>query len=126
MTIHKVQLTPNGWTDEQRRAYQRFITARNNVGIVRTAGYTKRPWVRTADVVQTVDVAGQNHPVFEQNDDWLEYKEASTAWWAIEPEFRRTERMSAIRGDYGVSDSWEEGTTRTRDTFSIINEEESK
>jgi hypothetical protein len=114
------------FTDEQKRAYQRYITARNNVGLVRTAGYTKRAWVRTADVVCTVDVVGMNHPLFEQNDDWLEYKEASIAWWKVEPEFRKTERMSAIRGDYGVSDSWEEGSIRTRDTFSIINEEEAK
>jgi hypothetical protein len=114
------------WTEEQKRAYQRYITARNKVGLVRTAGYTKRPWIRTADVIQTVDVAGLNHPLFEQNDDWLEYKEASLTWWKIEPESHKTNRMSAIRGDYGVADSWEEGTTRTRDTFSIINEEESK
>jgi hypothetical protein len=76
--------------------------------------------------VQTVDVAGLNHPLFEENEDWLEYKEASLAWWKVEPEFRKAERMSAIRGDYGVSDSWEEGSIRVRDTFSIINEEESK
>ena len=113
-------------TDEQRRIYHRYRSARNKVGLVRTAGYTKRPWIRTADVVQTVDVAGLNHPLFEENEDWLEYKEASLAWWKVEPEFRKAERMSAIRGDYGVSDSWEEGSIRVRDTFSIINEEESK
>lgn len=112
------------FTDEQRRAYDRYITARNKVGLVRTAGYAKRPWIRTADVVCTVDVAGLNHPLFEQNDDWLEYKEASLAWWKLEPESRKTNRMSAIRGDYGVSDSWEEGSVRMRDTFSVIQEED--
>lgn len=111
-------------TDEQHRAYKRFITARDKVGLVRTEGYTKRKWVRLADVVQTVDVEGLGHPLFEANEDWLEYKEASLAWWAIEPEFRKTERMSAIRGDYGSSDSWEESAPRVRDTYSIINEEE--
>jgi hypothetical protein len=111
-------------TDEQKKAYKRFITARDKVGVVRTQGYTKRKWIRQADVVCTVDIAGMNHPVFEQNDDWLEYKEASLAWWAIEPEFRKTQRMSAIRGDYGTSDNWEESTPRVKDTFSIINEEE--
>jgi hypothetical protein len=65
-----------------------------------------------------------NHPLFEQNDDWLEYKEASLAWWEVEPEFRKTERMSAIRGDYGTSDNWEESAPRVRDTYSVINEEE--
>jgi hypothetical protein len=65
-----------------------------------------------------------NHPLFEQNDDWLEYKEASLAWWAIEPEFRKTERMSAIRGDYGSSDSWDEGSISIRDTFVAIQGDE--
>jgi hypothetical protein len=111
-------------TEEQQRAYKRFITARDKVGVVRTQGYTKRKWVRQADVVCSVDIAGLNHPLFEQNDDWLEYKAASLAWWAIEPEFRKKARMSAIRGDYGSSDNWEEGTPRMRDTFSVINEED--
>lgn len=110
-------------SDAQKRAYERYITARNNVGLVRTAGYTKRAWVRTADVVCTVDVIGSNHPMFEENDEWLEYKEASSAWWKVEPEFRKDERMSAIRGDYGVSDSWEENSVMVRDTFSVIKEE---
>lgn len=112
------------FTEEQKKAYARYIRARDAVGLVRTAGYTKRAWVRTADVVCTVDVEGLNHPLFEVNDAWLEYKEASAAWWKIEPEFRKAERMSSIRGDYGVADSWDEATTRTRDTFSIIQEEE--
>jgi len=112
------------WTEEQKRAYARYIRARDKCGLVRTAGYMKRPWVRTADVVCTVDLAGMNHPMFEPNEDWLEYKEASSAWWAIEPEHRKTSRMSAIRGDYGASDSWEESSVRTRDTFSIIQEED--
>ena len=111
-------------TDEQQRAYKRFITARDKVGVVRTLGYTKRKWVRQAEVIQTVDIAGFNHPFFEQNYDWLEYLMASAAWWAVEPEFRKKERMSAIRGDYGASDNWEDSTPRIRDTFSVINEEE--
>ena len=111
-------------TEEQQRAYKRFITTRDKVGIVRTQGYSKRKWVRQADVVCTVDITGMNHPLFEQNDDWLEYKEASLAWWAIEPEFRKTERMSAIRGDYGASDNWEEGSVGMRDTFVTIQGDE--
>jgi hypothetical protein len=111
-------------SEEQQRAYKRFITARDKVGMVRTQGYSKRKWIRHADVVCTVDIAGYNHPFFEPNDDWQEYKEASMAWWTIEPEFRKAERMSAIRGDYGTSDNWDEGTPRIRDTYSIINEEE--
>ena len=111
-------------TDEQQRAYKRFIIARDKVGLVRTQGFTKRKWVRLADVVQTVDITGFNHPFYEPNHDYLEYKEASLAWWAIEPEFRKAQRMSAIRGDYGSSDSWDEGSPRVKDIYSVINEEE--
>lgn len=111
------------FTDEQLKAYSRYIAARNAVGLVRTAGYTKRPWVRTADVVCTVDDPRLNHPLFEVNEQWLEYKEASLAWWKIEPEIRKAQRMSAIRGDYGAPDSWEEGSIVVVDTFSIIKEE---
>jgi hypothetical protein len=111
------------FTDEQLKAYNRYITARNAVGLVRTAGYTKRPWVRTADVVCTVDDPRLNHPLFEVNEQWLEYKEASLAWWKVEPEIRKLQRMSAIRGDYGAQDSWEEGSIAVVDTFSIIKEE---
>ena len=111
-------------TEEQQRAYKRFITARDWVGLVRTQGYSKRKWIRQADVVCTVDIAGMNHPLFEQNDDWLEYKEASLAWWAIEPKFRKDERMSAIRGDYGSSDSWDEGSIGIQDTFVTIKGDE--
>jgi hypothetical protein len=112
------------WTEEQKKAYARFIRARNTVGLVRTEDFTKNKWVRFSNVSQTVDVAGLNHPMFEANEPWLEYLEASSAWWAIEPEFRKTERMSAIRGDYGISDNWDETPIRSRDVYSIIQEEE--
>ena len=111
------------WTNEQIKAYQRFIKARNRMGLVRTADFFKQPWIRCADTLSTVDIAGMNHPLFEVNEDWIEYKEASLAWWTIEPEFRRLERMSSTRGDYGIADSWEETNTPVRDTFSIIQEE---
>lgn len=111
-------------SEEQQRAYKRFITARDKVGIVRNTGYTKRPWVRQAEVVQTVDITGLNHPLFESNDDFLEYKEASLAWWAIEPDFRKAERMSAIRGDYGASDNWNDEAPRLKDTYSITQGDE--
>jgi hypothetical protein len=95
-------------TQEQQRAYDRFIRARDRVRIGQYGKKQKGPWIPLSDVVCTVDVAGLNHPLFEQNDDWLEYKEASLEWWAIEPEFRKTQRMSMIRGDYGDSDNWRE------------------
>jgi hypothetical protein len=59
-----------------------------------------------------------------ENDEWLEYKEASLAWWKIEPEHRKTNRMSAIRGDYGTADSWDESSPRVRDTVSLMGDEE--
>ena len=111
------------FTQEQKKAYARYISARDKVGLVRTAGYAKREWIRTAEY-DTVDVAGMNHPMFERNDAWFEYKEASLAWWAVEPESRKTSRMSAIRGDYGTADSWDESAPRVRDIYSVIQEEE--
>jgi hypothetical protein len=110
-------------TDEQQRAYDRFITARNKVGLVRTKGYTKQPYIPQRQYT-TVDVAGMNHPLFERNDEWFEYLEASEQWWAIEPEHRKVNRMSAIRGDFGASDNWNEESPRVRDTYSMIQEEE--
>jgi len=109
-------------TAEQRKAYDRFIKARNKMGLVRTAEYFKNPWIRCSEVLATVDVEGLNHPLYVPNEDWIEYLRASEAWWSIEPKFRRTERMSATRGDYGTSDSWEEMVVRVRDTFSLIKE----
>jgi hypothetical protein len=111
-------------SEQQLRAYARFITARNKVGLVRVKGYTKNPWIPTRDVIYCVDVTGLNHPLYVMNDDWLEYKEASLAWWAIEPMFRDQERMRATRGDYGAQDSWDELISKTKDVCSIINEEE--
>lgn len=111
------------FTEEQTKAYERFIKARDKVGLVRTKGYGKRPYIPQREYT-TVDTENLNHPLFERNDDWFEYLEASAQWWAIEPEFRKTERMSAIRGDYGTADSWDESAPRMRDTYSIIQEEE--
>jgi len=107
-------------TQEQQKAYQRFIRARDRVGLVPECRDNSKPWVRTADVQSTVDIEGMNHPLFEQNDEWLEYKEASLAWWGLEPEFRKNERMSSIRGDYGASDSWSEKYGHIEDVYNKI------
>ena len=95
-------------TDEQQKAYDRFIRARNRVRIGTYGKNLKGARVPLSEVVCTVDIAGFNHPFFERNDEWIEYLEASQAWWAIEPSFRKDERMSMIRGDYGDEDSWKE------------------
>ena len=94
------------FTAEQTRAYERFIKARNAVGLGSYWRKHAKDWVPCSDVEAVLDVAGENHPVYVQNDAWIEYKEASQAWWAVEPEFRKTERMSMIRGDYDKQDSW--------------------
>ena len=110
-------------TKEQQLAYDRFIKARDKVGLVRTKGYAKRPYIPQRQYT-TVDVEGLNHPLFERNDDWFEYLEASEQWWKLEPQFRKEERMSAIRGDYGTADSWDESAPRMRDTVSLMGDEE--
>jgi len=110
-------------TEEQASAYSRFITARNKAGVVRTKDYAKHAHVPQRQYT-AVETAGLNHPLYERNDEWFEYLEASEKWWAIEPECRKSERMSAIRGDYGTSDNWNEEEPRVRDTYSIIKEEE--
>jgi len=111
------------FTAEQQKAYDRFITIRNKMSLVRVKGYGKQKWIRSADY-DTVDVAGMNHPLFALNEDWQEYREASSQWWALEPDFRKAERLSAIRGDYGASDSWDEGGVRIMDTYSVLQEED--
>jgi hypothetical protein len=102
-------------TTEQQRAYERFIRARNNVALGQYRIHNKKPWKPTSEVACTVDVDGLNHPLFELNEDWLEYIEACEAWLALEPEGRKLERMSMIRGDYGDSDNWQEKKTNLRE-----------
>jgi hypothetical protein len=95
-------------TKEQHDIYSRYIKARNQVGLVPKAKPKKQPWVRMAEVIQTVDIVGFNHPFYQVNELWLEYLEASLAWWKIEPTFRDQERYRSSRGDYGpVSDNWD-------------------
>ena len=105
----------NNFTKEQEQAYKRFIKARNSVALGQYRRYNNGAWQPTADVLCTVDIAGMNHPMFIENDDWIEYKEASLLWWAVEPAYRKTERMSMIRGDYGDTDSWRDKATNVRE-----------
>ena len=87
---------------EQQRAYDRFIQARNRIR------NPKGKWIRLSDYTCTVDVVGLNHPLFEVNEEYQEYKEAFSEWLKVEPEFRKAERMSMIRGDYDTQDSWKD------------------
>lgn len=106
-------------TEEQQRAYDRFIRARNKVGIMRRSP----KWVRQADVTETVDLMGFNHPFFESNEDWLEYKAAFQEWLKVEPAFRHDERMRMSRGDYGSEDSWEDRGSQKVDSFNKLKEQ---
>jgi len=105
-------------TPEQQKAYDRFITARNKMGIVKRA----KKWIRQADVLSAVDIAGINHPLYEANPDYQEYKDAFFAWLALEPQFRHDERMRMSRGDYGTQDSWEERGSKVQDSYSKLKE----
>lgn len=107
-------------TDEQKKAYERFIRARNNVSLGQYRKHNKRPWEPTSDIIKTVDADGLNHPLFEPNDAWAEYKEASLAWWAIEPEYRHEERLRSSRGDYGKADNWDIRAAYVKDSFRKI------
>lgn len=102
-------------TETQLIAYTRFIKARDKVKITITAKNAKDAYIPWSEVIACVDVTGRNHPAFVVNDDWLEYLAASKAWRAVEPEFRKIERLSAIRGDFGPSDSWNDPKTEVKE-----------
>ena len=70
---------------EQQRAYDRFIRARDKLR-------HSPKWIPRSDVLYCVDVAGLNHPMFIQNDDYLEYQDAFKEWLNVEPEFRKGEQ----------------------------------
>jgi hypothetical protein len=107
-------------TEEQNIAYVRFIKARDRMGYNKIS---KLGHIPKSEVIQTVDMAGLNHPLFEPNPIYQEYKDAFQAWLAVEPTSRKTDRMSAIRGDYGQSDSWEDHDSGVTDTFSKLKED---
>lgn len=113
----------NELTNEQKQAYQRFITARNRVGLSKTKPNAKYSWVPMRDYSSTVDITGMNHPMFEVNDEWLEYKEAFLAWLAVEPAFREHERLRMSRGDYGQSDNWDDRSPKIKDIYNKVKEE---
>lgn len=107
-------------TPEQQKAYDRFIRARDIMKIVRTSKNAKLPYIPQRDYIDSVDQVGSLVPLFIPNEPWLEYLEASAAWWKIEPAFRDEERMRMSRGDYGQADSWDEHEPRMRDMVSDL------
>lgn len=101
--------------DEQKKAYLKFIELRDKLGIGTYGRRLKTKRIPISEVLSTVDVAGFNHPFYERNDLYFEYVEAFMAWLAVEPEFRKEERMSMIRGDYGDSDTWKDKQSKVRE-----------
>ena len=97
------------FTDEQQRAYDRFIRARDKIF------KRKGKWVRMADVKSSVDIVGLNHPLYEANPEYEEYKEAFKQWLEVEPQFREKERLRSSRGDYGAVDSWEDKPSKVKE-----------
>lgn len=107
------------FNDEQKKAYDRFIKARDRVFNRRS----KHAWIPLSDYSACVDVAGMNHPLFVQNDVWFEYKEAFKYWLEVEPPFREQERMRMSRGDYGAQDSWDERGGKVPDVVHKLKED---
>lgn len=107
-------------TADQQKAYARFIKARDAVKLVRTSKNISYEWIPHRDYLDSIKNEGEPHPLFIQNMIWDEYKQASLAWWAIEPEFRKEERMRMSRGDYGVQDNWDDAPSGIRDVLSEI------
>jgi len=105
---------------EQKQAYDRFIRARDRVKLVKTRANLKYEWIPHRDYLDSEKNNGQHHPLFEPNLIWQEYKDASLAWWRVEPKFRNEERMRMSRGDYGHSDSWDDAPSGVKDVLSEI------
>jgi hypothetical protein len=107
-------------TQEQQTAYDRFIRARDRVKLVRTKKNLGNEWIPHRDYLDSYKSEGEHHPLFEPNIIWQEYKDASLAWWRVEPSFRNEERMRMSRGDYGQSDSWDDAPSGVRDVLTEI------
>ena len=104
--------------DEQQKAYDRFIRARDRVKLVRTSKNIKNEWIPHRDYLESYRADGEHHPLFEPNILWQEYVDAFNAWLKVEPAFRDQERMRMSRGDYGKQDSWEDSPSGVKDVVS--------
>ena len=107
-------------TNDQLKAYKRYIRAAEKVKLIRTKKNLLWEYIPHNEALGSLKADGEHHPLYVPNEAWLEYKEASKEWWAIEPEFRKDERLRASRGDYGEEDSWEDETTDVKDTYELL------
>lgn len=103
---------PQSWTEEQCAAFAAIRAIEKK--IERSPTHIPR-----SNVLGCVDVPGQNHPAFIPNDLELERQAAWLHWWQVQPEPLKA-RMSAIRGDYGRSDSWDEPREKIKDVVSLL------
>ena len=96
-------------TPEQMKAYKEYIKHRDKVKLVLTRKNFMNEHVPFSEVLAVVDVVGSNHPVYLQNEAWIDYLEAREGWLLVEPRKRNQERLRASRGDYGDDmDSWDD------------------
>ena len=110
----------NKLTDEQMRAYSKFVRAAEKVKLIKTKRNFTWPYVPQRDYLDCLRPDGTHHPVFVENEAWSEYKLASEEWWRLEPEWRKDERLRASRGDYGDEDSWDDEVTDVKDTYQML------
>lgn len=110
----------NDLTQEQKRAYTRYIQARDRVKLVKTSANIKNEWIPHRDYIDSYRADGEHHPLFEPNVLWQEYKDAFQEWLRVEPEQRKDERMRMSRGDYGKQDSWDDAPSGIKDVVSEI------
>jgi hypothetical protein len=103
---------PESWTKEQKEAYAAIKAIEKRIARSHT-------FIPRSNVLGCVDVPNQNHPSFIPNDLELERQAAWAHWWKIQPEALKY-RLSAIRGDYGRSDSWETPKERVKDVVSLM------
>ena len=115
------------FTEEQQKAYNRFIKARDRIrdnnGYVGDSPDEVLPEIiPPSNFMRTVDNDQLGHPLFEVNDAYMEYQEAFKEWLRVEPRYRDEERMRASRGDYGKQDNWDEPSERISDLVQLVRE----
>jgi len=95
-------------TQEQQKAYKEYIKHRDKVKVVLTNKNFMNEYVPFSEVLATIDVLGLNHPMYIQNDAWIDYLEAREGWLLVEPKERSQGRLRMSKGDYSDPDDWAE------------------
>jgi len=103
------------YTEEQQKAWARYMAAWDNVGLGRKR--KKGAWIPQSDVLGSVKSDGMLTPLFVPNE---ECKEASEHWKQVQPRHMHDERLRMTRGDYGLEDSWDAPNVSILDTYDQI------